>query len=104
MINTIKKLFSGNQPVDMKQLIDEGAVILDVRTKEEYAGGHVKGSINIPLNMLEANLKKLDKNKPIIACCASGMRSSSAKNFLQAQGFQKVYNGGSWTNLRPLVK
>ncbi|MES2622612.1 MAG: rhodanese-like domain-containing protein [Bacteroidota bacterium] len=96
MINTIKKLFGANGSSDLKKLIQEGAVILDVRSKGEYQQGHVKGSINIPLDTLASNLKKLDKNKPIITCCASGMRSGSAKGILQSHGFTNVVNGGGW--------
>ncbi|MEY3422923.1 MAG: hypothetical protein RIR48_3252, partial [Bacteroidota bacterium] len=45
-------------------------------------------------------LKQLDKSKPIITCCASGMRSGSAKSLLIANGFTEVYNGGGWTGLK----
>jgi rhodanese-related sulfurtransferase len=52
------------------------------------------------VNALSKNLAKLkSKNKPIIACCASGMRSASAKSILQSNGFSNVYNGGSWMSL-----
>jgi phage shock protein E len=79
----------------------EGAVIIDVRSKEEFARGHIKGSINIPLDQLRNNLNKFkDKSKPIITCCASGMRSSSAKNLLKSSGYVKVYNGGGWNSLQ----
>lgn len=84
----------------MKAIIEQGALILDVRSKGEYAGGHVKGSVNIPLNQLEAGIAKLkDKEKPIITCCASGMRSASAKSILRNAGFTNVHNGGSWTTV-----
>ena len=65
----------------------------------EYQGGHVKGSINIPLNELPQSLGKLSPTKTIITCCASGMRSSSAKSLLKSKGFQEVHNGGGWQNL-----
>jgi rhodanese-related sulfurtransferase len=45
-------------------------------------------------------MNKLDKKTPIITCCASGMRSGSAKNLLKSNGFTQVYNGGSWMTLR----
>lgn len=102
MIETIKKMFGGGNSANLEQLVKEGAIILDVRTKAEYAGGHVNGSINIPLNTLEGSLKKLDKDKVIITCCASGMRSGSAKSILESHGFTHVHNGGSWTGLRHL--
>jgi rhodanese-related sulfurtransferase len=69
--------------VDYAQLIKDGAIILDVRSKGEYQGGHINGSVNISVDTLSNNLGKLkDKNKPIITCCASGMRSASAKSIL----------------------
>lgn len=101
MLNTIKQLLGFGPKVDYAELVKQGAIILDVRTKGEYAGGHIKGSINISVDALSANLSKLkDKNKPIITCCASGMRSASAKSLLKARGYQEVYNGGSWISLR----
>lgn len=88
---------------DYKQLIADGAIIIDVRTKGEYAGGHIKGSVNIPLNMLAGNLGKIKKDKPVITCCASGMRSASAKNVLKSNGFKEVYNGGGWSSLQSKI-
>ncbi len=100
MIDTLKNLFGMGSKTDYAQLIKEGAIILDVRTKGEYAGGHIKGSINIPVDQLHNSLNKLkDKKKPIITCCASGMRSASAKNFLKANGYLEVHNGGGWYSL-----
>lgn len=85
--------------VDYAALVKNGAQILDVRSKEEFSNGHIKGSINIPVQELQANLKKLNKEKPVIACCASGMRSASAKNILVQNGFREVHNGGGWSSL-----
>ena len=100
MISFIKKLFGIGPGVDFKELVSSGAKIVDVRTKAEFKSGHLKNSINIPLDSLKNNLKKMDKNKPLIVCCASGMRSSSAKGILQASGFNEVYNGGGWVSLQ----
>ncbi len=83
------------------ELTKQGAIILDVRSKGEYEGGHIKGSINIALDQLPNNLSKLkDKNRPIITCCASGMRSASAKSILLSNGYTQVYNGGGWSSLQ----
>ena len=61
---------------DFAELKKNGAIILDVRSPAEYAGGHIEGSKNIPVDKLKGNLNFLnDKNKAIITCCASGMRS-----------------------------
>jgi rhodanese-related sulfurtransferase len=100
MIETIKKLFGLGPQTDYKALLNQGAVILDVRTKAEYQSGHIKGSINIPLQSLETGIGKLKKDKPIITCCASGMRSATAKGILQSKGFKEVYNGGGWAGLQ----
>ena len=86
--------------VDYAQLMNDGAIIVDVRTPGEYAGGHIKGSKNIPLQSLSQNLNKLPKDKVIITCCASGMRSGSAKSILQSNGYKEVYNGGGWAGLQ----
>jgi len=99
MFESIKNLL-GIKTVDYAQLVKDGAIILDVRTSGEFSTGHIKGSINIPVNALSHNLTKLKaKNKPVITCCASGMRSASAKSILQSNGFSNVHNGGSWHSL-----
>ncbi len=97
MLSFFKNLF-GPVP-DYRELISNGATIVDVRTPEEYRTGHVKGSLNIPLNNLPNHLTKISKDKAIITCCASGMRSASAKSLLKSNGFSEVYNGGSWVNV-----
>ncbi len=99
MLEFIKKIFAKSPKTDFTALIEEGALIVDVRSRSEYAGGHLKNSLNIPLNELPNQLKKLKPERTIITCCASGMRSSSAKNLLQSKGF-KAYNGGSWAILK----
>ena len=96
----LKKLFGIGPKVDFKDLMKNGGQVIDVRTKQEYQGGHIKGSVNIPLNELSSKMGKLKKDKPIITCCASGMRSASAKSTLKASGFVEVHNGGGWTSLR----
>ena len=101
MIAALKELLGMGPKVDYAQLVKEGAIVLDVRSKGEYAGGHIKGSINISVDTLSSNLSKLkDKNKPIITCCASGMRSASAKGILKSNGYTQVYNGGGWSSLQ----
>ncbi len=103
MIDMLKNLFGLGTPTDYAQLVAEGATIIDVRSPREYSGGHIKGSINIPLGELAQNLTKLKKDKAIITCCASGMRSASAKNVLSANGFTQVYNGGGWSGLQSKI-
>lgn len=104
MIDTLKKIFGIGPKVNYTELITRGAIILDVRTSSEYKTGHIKGSVNIPLQILQSNLAKLEKNKPIITCCASGMRSNSAKIILKSKGFREVYNGCGWMSLQSKIK
>jgi phage shock protein E len=100
MIETLKKLFGAAPKVDFAELVKEGALIVDVRTKGEYAGGHIRNSINIPLDKIDANLGKLkNKNQVIITCCASGSRSGLAQSGLKSRGYTNVHNGGSWMSL-----
>lgn len=95
----LRKLLGLGSKVNIHEVINNGAIILDVRTKAEFQRGHVKGSINIPLDQLSHNLSKLDRKKTIVTCCASGMRSASAKGMLRAKGFEQVHNGGSWQSV-----
>ena len=104
MINTIKQILGFGPKVNYAELVKQGAIILDVRSPGEYSGGHIKGSINISVDVLKANLSKLkNKNTPIITCCASGMRSASAKSILKSNGFVEVYNGGGWSSLQSKI-
>jgi rhodanese-related sulfurtransferase len=96
-MNFLELIFG--KKIDLKEVISNGAVIVDVRTKEEFQSGHLRKSINIPVDKLQQNIKKLKKNEPIITCCASGARSASAR-ILKSNGFEQVYNGGSWNSLR----
>lgn len=104
MINAIKNLFGFGTKVDYADLVKQGAIILDVRSKGEFQGGHIKGSINIPVDTINNNLNKLKKDNPIITCCASGMRSASAKRILKSNGFTEVHNGGGWSSLQNKIR
>ena len=98
MAGFLSKIFGLQDNADYATLIANGAIILDVRTKEEYRQGHSQKSVNIPLDNLQQGLSKLKKDSTIIAVCASGMRSKVAVSILKREGFDKVYNGGSWTD------
>jgi len=80
------------------QLIAEGAIVVDVRTPQEFAGGARPDSLNLPLSDLVARAKELDQNKMIILCCASGTRSGIALGILKKLGFTKLVNAGPWMN------
>jgi len=105
MLEGLKRMLGLGPKVDLRELTQQGAVILDVRSKGEYASGHIKGSMNISVDALGSNLSRLkNKDKPIITCCASGMRSASARNILKANGYTQVYNGGGWSSLQHKIK
>ena len=87
----------------VKEAIEEGAVIVDVRTPQEYNEGHISNSLNIPLNQIEARVSTLKKKeKTIILCCKSGGRASRAKTILTKNGLKAV-NGGSWGGLNYII-
>ncbi|MFN8292438.1 MAG: rhodanese-like domain-containing protein [Chitinophagales bacterium] len=100
MLEMLKQLLGLGPSVNYKELMQQGAQIVDVRTKAEFNGGHIRGSVNIPLNNLSNHYASLKKNKPIITCCASGVRSAQAKSILKENGFTEVYNGGGWMSLK----
>lgn len=104
MLDFLKKLtgYEGGSSAGptIAELVQDGAQIVDVRTPDEFANGHIAGSINLPLQSLDRNLAKLRKDKPVITCCASGMRSASAKGVLESRGFSVVVNGGGWVGLQ----
>ncbi|WP_020597666.1 rhodanese-like domain-containing protein [Spirosoma panaciterrae] len=100
MINLLKSVFGGSGNTQLQDVLEQGAVIVDVRSASEFAGGHAKGAVNIPLDQLETKLNKVKSyQKPIVVCCASGMRSARAKAFLSSQGLTNVHDAGSWRNL-----
>jgi rhodanese-related sulfurtransferase len=89
----------GTTTATIEEYLENGAIVIDVRTEMEFAEGHVQGSKNIPLNSIGFyidEIKKLDK--PIITCCRSGARSGSAENVLKQNGID-VINGGPWENV-----
>ena len=72
------------------ELIDNGAIVIDVRTEEEYNGGHIKGAINIPVDKIETIA--YDKDATLIIYCASGVRSKNAVEKLVSMGYTSLYN------------
>ena len=84
---------------NISELIKTGqATIIDVRTPAEFMGGHVAGSINIPLQEIPNRVDEFKKMKNVILCCASGNRSGQASRFLKEQGVE-CQNGGSWLDV-----
>ena len=94
----------GGKSKSVKEFMEKGTVIIDVRSAGEFQTGHIKGSKNIPLNVISSkinDIKKLDK--PVIACCASGMRSAQATSILKSNGIDAM-NGGGWSSLQSKIK
>ncbi|APY10238.1 sulfurtransferase [Seonamhaeicola sp. S2-3] len=89
----------GNKKNMIEDFKNRGAIIVDVRTPDEFQQGAIAGSKNIPLQTLNSKIDELRKlNKPVIACCASGMRSGTACSILRPHGIE-VINGGGWQSL-----
>jgi rhodanese-related sulfurtransferase len=92
-------------PAAARKLIAEGAVVLDVRTPEEFADGHLPNATNLPHHRVAASIADVDKlvagdkTKPIVVYCASGGRASQARQALQAAGYSNVVNGGGYDDL-----
>ena len=103
MIEFLKTLFGMGPKTDFQKMKKEGAIIVDVRSKEEYRQGHIPGSLNIPLDTLQNNLKLLKPNNSVITCCASGMRSRMAISILKKNGFINVFNAGNWSQLNKII-
>ena len=94
----LKKLL-GIKSIDYNELMDNGAYIIDVRTPGEFSMGKIKGATNIPLDKIKSKIKKIEKlKKPVIFCCASGVRSGQATSIAKARGID-AYNGGGWASL-----
>lgn len=89
--------FGGNK---IKEALKKGAVVIDVRTANEFDNGKVPGSINIPVDRIAANIQRIrGMNCPVIFCCSSGARSSKATSIAMQHGIKGVYNGGNWMNV-----
>lgn len=84
-------------------LVDRGALLVDVRTPEEFAAGHVEGAINVPHLDVESRLAEFgeDKDREIVLYCRSGNRSGLAQASLEKLGYSRVFNAGgyeAWLN------
>lgn len=99
----LDRLGFGNKTNEIQEYLEKGAVILDVRTIEEYNEGHIEGSKSIALQVLNSKITEIKKwNKPVIACCRSGMRSAQATSILNQNGIDCI-NGGGWTSLQSKI-
>lgn len=103
-MNFLQMLFGSTPTADLQAIINEGAFLVDVRTAGEFAQGHVKGSVNIPVDSIEMKLQQFKNKKNIIVFCRSGSRSGMAKSILEQNGFTNVTNGGTWEQVNKFVK
>jgi rhodanese-related sulfurtransferase len=86
-------------PGGARQLVADGAQLLDVRTRDEFAAGHIAGAKNIPVQELEQRLGELGaKDAPLVVYCRSGRRSATAKRLLEAAGWTKVHDAGAMSS------
>ena len=84
------------KPADAHRMVKEGAKLIDVRSPGEFSSGHIPGAINVPLQDLGSQVKKLgEKDKPVVLYCASGTRSAMARSTLKGLGFTQVFNLGA---------
>ncbi len=97
--------FLGLGNASIRQALKKGAIIIDVRTANEYDRGRVPDSINIPVDRVAVNAERIKQMKrPVIFCCSSGDRSGQAARILKEKGMKEVYNGGSWLNVLKVLK
>lgn len=92
----LEKIF-GSKQEDFKQLVTDGATIVDVRSPAEFSDGHIPGAVNIPVDQLQDAISRF-KGKTVITCCRSGARSDTAARILNAAGVNAI-NGGPWRSL-----
>ncbi len=89
--------------INFKELINQGALILDVRTPAEYRLGNIKGSLNVSMEQVPATINDfLKMGKTIITVCCSGVRSSMAAEYLRSAGID-VHHAGTWNNLQKKI-
>lgn len=99
MLSLLKRALGIGPEPDWRALVRAGATILDVRTQGEFREGHNPGSLCIPVQSLPSRLASLPRGKPVIVCCATGMRSMTAARILASAGFGEVHDAGSWRTL-----
>lgn len=103
MFGIFKNLFASTDNVQLKEILNNGAFLVDVRTPGEFSGGSVKGAVNIPLDKIQSQLSKFNNKKNIVVFCRSGNRSGQAKNILESNGVKNIINGGSWSNVNQVM-
>jgi phage shock protein E len=97
MFNWFNKTASPGAAADAGPAPADLTLVIDVRTQGEFAGGHVQGSVNLPLDRLANDITRLvpDRATPVLLCCRSGARSGMACQMMQQLGYTQVRNGGA---------
>ena len=103
MFGIFKNMFAPTDNSNLKEVVKNGAFLVDVHTPAEFSGGSVKGAVTIPLDKVPSQLSKFKNKKNIVVFCRSGSRSGQAKSILENNGFQNVINGGTWQNVKQAV-
>lgn len=81
-----------------RTLVAEGAFLLDVRTPEEFADGHIEGAVNVPVQSLRERLDEVPRDRPIVVYCQSGRRSAAAAAILEQAGYEAIHDLGGIGN------
>ncbi len=93
-------------PTAARALIDAGATVIDVRSPEEFAEGHLAKAVNLPVAQVDSRISEVvtlvggNRNQPVVVYCAAGGRAAKAKRALETAGFTNVVNGGGFDDLR----
>lgn len=104
LLQIIKSLFGTKEKIDLEEIISNGALLVDVRNPDEFRSGHVKGSINIPLDQITQKINQFKNKNKIVVFCRSGSRSQMALSILLTNGITNVINGGGWQDVNQYVK
>ena len=81
---------------EARRLVAAGALLLDVRTREEFSGGHITGAVNIPVQELDGRIGEIEsKDRPVVVYCRSGLRSGRAASMLVRGGYHSVHDLGA---------
>ena len=90
--------------INLKDILkNSDTTIIDVRTEYEFMLENSNHSINIVLDQITNKVNEIAKMQPVVLCCAAGVRSEQAVNFLKENGLTQVYNGGSWINVQTML-
>jgi phage shock protein E len=99
----LSDLFDGGGKI--RKALQEGAVIIDLRTAYEFDQGHIPHSLNIPVDRIKANIGRIrDLDKPVVLCCSDGTHCQEGITILRAAGLAGVINGGSWQSVLRMLR